>query len=323
MTQGFSQMPRRAGARRSKVGIRLAADVPVMRQRPATRRWLETIEHMLSSEDCQLGEQLAREALVLSIDVRPGLVEGAVMPSLPATAPHPPTGMMQPTSQAPAGPRSAGPCTVRIHVPRHLDDTWNRAVTSLASDASAAAPLLAGELSGDLDDLLARHGAPLAPRRHELITLECSCAARGVCAHVAALTYVLADRLLAEPSLALMVRGLSSAELLDRVRQVRAAAARRSAASGAPNPTDTAAPAPMTGENALLEQSLDEFWRTGPELEDLAQLPPSNHAPHALLRRLGPSPLGGSFPLVGLLASAYDTIKAHAEKLRDLQDEEA
>jgi hypothetical protein len=46
-------------------------------------------------------------------------------------------------------------------------------------------------------------------------------------------------------------------------------------------------------------------------------MPPPQHAPHALLRRLGPSPLPGRFPLVGLLASVYDTVAEEAIRLRD------
>jgi hypothetical protein len=35
------------------------------------------------------------------------------------------------------------------------------------------------------------------------------------------------------------------------------------------------------------------------------------------LRRLGQSPLQGKFPLVGLLASIYDSIAENGRKLRD------
>jgi hypothetical protein len=43
-------------------------------------------------------------------------------------------------------------------------------------------------------------------------------------------------------------------------------------------------------------------------------------APHALLRRLGQSPLQGKFPLVGLLASIYDSIAEDGRKLRETSD---
>jgi hypothetical protein len=39
--------------------------------------------------------------------------------------------------------------------------------------------------------------------------------------------------------------------------------------------------------------------------------------PHALLRRLGPSPMNGRFPLVGLLASVYDTVAAAARHIQE------
>jgi hypothetical protein len=40
-------------------------------------------------------------------------------------------------------------------------------------------------------------------------------------------------------------------------------------------------------------------------------------AAHALLRRLGQSPLQGKFPLVGLLASIYDSMAARGRELRE------
>ena len=66
-----------------------------------------------------------------------------------------------------------------------------------------------------------------------------------------------------------------------------------------------------------LEACQGEYWREGPRLSDLRDMPPSAHAPQALLRRLGPSELNGKFPLVGLLASIYDHVRDHAVRLRD------
>jgi hypothetical protein len=66
-----------------------------------------------------------------------------------------------------------------------------------------------------------------------------------------------------------------------------------------------------------LELCLDDFWRSGPRLAELEAKPPPQHVPHALLRRLGPSPMNGKFPMVGLLASIYDTIAESARKLRE------
>src|SRR5262249_31005460 len=69
-----------------------------------------------------------------------------------------------------------------------------------------------------------------------------------------------------------------------------------------------------------LQACIDDYWRNPPgsgELADLENQPPLEHVSHALLRRLGPSPLNGKFPMVGLLASVYDTVSEAANKLRD------
>ena len=68
---------------------------------------------------------------------------------------------------------------------------------------------------------------------------------------------------------------------------------------------------------ASLESSVEDFWRPGPQMAALRREPPAEYAAHALLRRLGPSPLPGKFPLVGLLASIYDAVSDDALRLRD------
>jgi hypothetical protein len=67
-----------------------------------------------------------------------------------------------------------------------------------------------------------------------------------------------------------------------------------------------------------LEEVLDRFWDAGPGLHeiDLPLDPPP--VSHPLLRRLGPSPFpNAQFPLVGLLASCYETISEAARKTEE------
>ena len=66
-----------------------------------------------------------------------------------------------------------------------------------------------------------------------------------------------------------------------------------------------------------LEACVDEFWRFDAHAASDPGATQSRHVPHALLRRLGPSPLKGRFPLAGLLASAYDAIADAAIEMRD------
>ena len=57
-----------------------------------------------------------------------------------------------------------------------------------------------------------------------------------------------------------------------------------------------------------------DFWRPGTALDEPASGDAGEHVPHALLRRMGPSPMGGRFPMVGLLASIYDSVRARTEE---------
>jgi hypothetical protein len=69
-------------------------------------------------------------------------------------------------------------------------------------------------------------------------------------------------------------------------------------------------------EKRDLERSLENFWRPGRQIDEMpAETEP--FAAHALLRRLGQSPLQGKFPLVGLLASIYDSMAARGRELRE------
>ena len=63
-----------------------------------------------------------------------------------------------------------------------------------------------------------------------------------------------------------------------------------------------------------IESRIGEFWRPGFALAEARTAPLPEHVPQALLRRLGPSPLEGRFPITGLLASIYDTISEDAAR---------
>ena len=146
----------------------------------------------------------------------------------------------------------------------------------------------------------------------DTVEIECSCRQSGPCKHVVAIWYLLTDRLDDAPLLVFTLRGLGGDELVQRLVHAREIQSHGQAAAH----TD-----PMLVESQLpvppLDQCMDSFWRPGSQLTQLQHMPPPQHAPHALLRRLGPSPLGGKFPLVGLLASVYDTVAQAAIKLRD------
>jgi hypothetical protein len=66
-----------------------------------------------------------------------------------------------------------------------------------------------------------------------------------------------------------------------------------------------------------LEESIESFWNFAGEPPELVRCDARHHAAHALLRRLGPSPLPGRFPIMGLLASIYDEVSTRARAMLD------
>ena len=109
--------------------------------------------------------------------------------------------------------------------------------------------------------------------------------------------------------------GMPAEQVLERLRRVREIQMRGEAVAHA------TAQIPQAGiETVPLEQCLDDFWRAGGrsgEWEQFSFSSSPHHVQHALLRRLGPPPMNGKFPLVGLLASVYDAVSAAANRAAD------
>lgn len=140
------------------------------------------------------------------------------------------------------------------------------------------------------------------------------------CKHACCAAYLFAERLTTDPFLMFRVRGMAGAELLDRLRHMRSMGQQGSGlyVGRVAGVSDV--------ESSPLDANLDQFWDAGPQLETLDMTIGMAPITHPLLRRLGPSPFNNStFPLVGLLASCYDTISAdvlkRAEELASAEDQ--
>lgn len=206
--------------------------------------------------------------------------------------------------------RRRAPYTLSIEFRAFTGTEWERLITAMAEQAVFAATLPTGELPPPLRELLERLTLPLVPRDAREVIIRCECQARGPCKHAATLLYLLAEHLLKEPTDLFLLRGLSCDMLLERLTRHRAAST-RGFASAHLDPFIPGARRP----SPPLEAELDTFWSVPPP-PDQSSLHQS-HAAHALLRRLGPSPLTGRFPIVGLLASVYDEVSQAARDLRD------
>jgi uncharacterized Zn finger protein len=196
------------------------------------------------------GKRYARAERVLAIAVEPGRVTADVQGS------------------------RYEPYRVELTLRLFTAEEWQRAVEALASQALFAAKLLAGEMPENIEDLFAEIDLPLFPTSTRELQMSCSCPDEVVpCKHVAALYYVLAERLDQDPFLLFRWRGKSREVLLREIRRHRAAGA---AGQSAPPSTETS-----------LEASIERFWKPGEGFDAItfAVEPPAVSA--ALLKRLG------------------------------------
>ena len=273
--------------RRVRNGIKLrGADGPHPRSWLA-ERWLELGDRLVPADHLLQGREYARAGQTISLQIGPGRIDAEIQG------------------------RASQPYATCLRLPVLDDQQWRRVIDAMADEAVYAAKLLAGELPPAVPALFTSLDLELLPPI-ESVEVECSCPHQGPCKHAAAIWYLLTERVDDAPLLIFTLRGLPSDELLERLVRARAIQSHGQAAAHAdPMLADVQIAVPP------LEQCLDTFWRPGPQLAELQHMPPPQHAPHALLRRLGPSPLGGKFPLVGLLASVYDTVSQAAIRLRD------
>jgi uncharacterized Zn finger protein len=199
--------------------------------------------------------------------------------------------------------RSGQRCDVEIDFTPWTDEEWQRVVDVLGSQAIFAARLLAGDLPAELDRMLSNAGVQLLPERVSSMARHCSCQTEAgkLCEHMAAVYAGLGELLPEDPWLLFRLRGRDQQELL---RSLRAQRSR----------TDAAPPAPVNGkggagrggesgfyraggreeESAALVDQVDGFWGSAKAQQDFrAHIVPAA-VELALLRRLGPPPVGAA-----------------------------
>jgi hypothetical protein len=156
-----------------------------------SRRLLEVLDASGLRARMQRGRRYARQGQLLSFDVQPGLVIAQVQ-----------------------GSRRT-PYVANVTFSPLTELQWAAVQRQIASTLHFAARLLAGEVPPELEAVFDEAGVPLLPRRWDDLRASCSCPDWEVpCKHIAALLYVLADRLDADPWLLLLWRGRGRSALL-------------------------------------------------------------------------------------------------------------
>jgi uncharacterized Zn finger protein len=207
--------------------------------------------------------------------------------------------------------RAPRPYAVKLSLPHLSEEQWVEVVQAMAREAVFAAKLLVGEMPADIEEPFAACRTALLPREPAELKVECGCGEKLPCKHAVAVSYLLAERLEVDPLAVFALRGLSGTTLLERLQEARTVQT-----TGVTQSHQSPQLPSQKAQLPPLEACLDDFWRPGRKLADFERLPAQAHVPHALLRRLGASPLGGKFPLVGLLASVHDSLRAKAAELR-------
>jgi uncharacterized Zn finger protein len=231
------------------------------------RTWIAALEQRALLDPSRLarGKAYARGGAVRSLDLAPGVVTASVKGSRPV------------------------PYEVVVSLRPFTPEEWDRVLDVASARIAHAAALLDGELPHALVADVEAAGLSLLPGADDL-ALRCSCPDAAVpCKHAAAVCYVVADLLDADPFELLLLRGHTRAEVL---------AALRSRRSGTAVLAPVAAPAESDEVDAR-----EAFARTVAPVPDLP-LPPA--------RPGRPAPLVGTPPPGTVSAADLVTLGADA-----------
>ncbi len=241
-------------------------------------RFWAVMESIGVARRLERGKRYARAERVLTVNIEPGLVTADVQGS------------------------RYEPYHVELTLRVFTDEEWERAVEALASQALFAAKLLSGEMPENIEDVFSEIHLPLFPASTRELKMVCTCPDEvSPCKHVAALYYVLAERLDEDPFLLFRWRGKPRELLLREIRRRRAAEA-----SGQK----------MRAAEVALEESMDDFWKLGAGFDALSISvePPAVSA--SLLKRLGLPDLWKPHPEIrGALERLYDKVTERAMAL--------
>ena len=242
-------------------------------------RWWAVMESIGVAHRLERGKHYARAERVFSLEVAPGLVSADVQGS------------------------RYEPYHVEIGIDAFTDGEWHEVVRALASQALFSAKLLAGEMPENIEEALSGVGLSLFPKSPTELTMACSCLDSVVpCKHIAAIHYVLADKLDADPFLLFEWRGRSRERILRELRQQRAAEA-----SGRPHDRSS---------TRSLEDSMAEYWKLGESFDTVTVTvgPPAVSA--SLLKRLGVPSFWQQHPEIrGALERLYAKVTERAMAL--------
>jgi len=217
--------------------------------------------------------------------------------------------------------RSDKPYKTELALSQYSAHAQEQIINAMADQMRYAAKLLAGELPSNIEDVFAPLDLRLFPTDPSDLSPTCSCPDwkedSPWCKHAVCLTALLAERLGNEPMEVFGLHGMPGQELIDGLRQKRAIGVQ------GPGPAPVLVPH-IQGVSDMssppLEDQIESYWTVGDDLQELDTPIAPPPVACVLLRRLGPSPFIGRFPLVGLMQTCYELIGTAALSIEDEQD---
>lgn len=244
---------------RTKKGIALADRTGGIGKTWWSKRWIEVLESFGWGSRLQRGRSYARHGQVLELSVTPGKVTARVQGSRPQ------------------------PYVVSMTLSPMKAGAWEMVARALNSDAGLIARLLAGEVPEEMEGIFRAASASLLPRTARDLETECSCPdTANPCKHIAAVHYLLAERLDQDPFLVFRLRGKEREEVIGALRGAGVSGEvsekeveevegeEREVAGASPTPAD-----------------LLSWWTPGPRFAAAASTPHRPAVENAVLRRLG------------------------------------
>lgn len=246
-------------------------------------RWIEAMEAVMDRGRLQRGRAYARKGQVVALDEVKGGIEARVQGSRPR------------------------PYTVKLALAPLSARQWDAVTAALGERPDLVADLLAGEMPHAIDTAFEAAGVALFPAAADEVEVDCSCPDwAGVCKHVAAAQYILAERFDDDPFLLFRLRGRAEAEVLDALRAA-------DAPGGGQGGDDGAA--------AGLLDCVDDYWRAGRGLRGVERTAAEPALPLPVLRRLGPPPFAEpDVDVARLLGPAYAAFSRWAVAVAEAAD---
>ncbi|MCS6835115.1 MAG: SWIM zinc finger family protein [Anaerolineae bacterium] len=221
------------------------------------KRWINVLESYGLGTRLQRGQEYARKGQVLSLTIEVGRVRAKVQGSRPK------------------------PYQVLIEVKPLTDEEWERALDAISEQAIFTAQLLDGTMPQEIESAFEQANVGLFPDHVRDIMTECNCPdTANPCKHIAAVYYLLGEHFDQDPFLIFAMRGKTRQQVIEALRQ------RRAAATLAEASTQEAPLVP--GGSVPIRQLLDSFWGQELNWSPAPIQPPVRPMP--LMRHLGPAP---------------------------------